>query len=141
MNFKLVQSYDNYISANLQLQQLQAEGIKAYLQNENTVTIAPQFSNAVGGIRLMVEESQAGEAIRILKDLEEAYRNSVACPKCGEKKIELESKMSDPKNWFTALFTWFAGSYAVAPEKQYRCAACGHTMKELPSMENNFETE
>lgn len=139
MNFKLVQSYDNYINANMQLQQLEAHGIKAYLQNENTVTIAPQFSNAVGGIKLMVNELQWKEAVAVLESLENEYRRSIACPKCGEKTIERELKMSNPTNWITALFTWIISGYGVATEHQYRCSSCGHIMKELPSMENTDE--
>lgn len=138
MKFKSVRSYDNYISAHLQFQQLQEEGIRAYLQDENSVTMAPQFSNAIGGIKLMVDEQQVEEALKLLDKIDEDYRNSVACPKCGEHAIERELNMNKPTNWFTAILSWMMASYAVAPEQQYKCSKCGHVMQELPpSAENN----
>jgi hypothetical protein len=49
------------------LQRLEAEGIRAYLQDEHTVTINPLFSNAIGGIKLMVHEAQVARAQELLK--------------------------------------------------------------------------
>jgi hypothetical protein len=141
MQFKLIRSYDNYISANLQLQQLEAEGIRSYLQDENTVTLAPQFSNAIGGIKLMVDLIQYEEALKILDGLDEAYRKTVACPKCGANSIERELKMNTPVNWVTSILTWMFGSYAVAPEQQYRCGPCGHVMKQLPETNHSLNEE
>ena len=138
MNFKPVRTYDHYINAHLQLQQLQEEGIRAYLQDEYSVTVAPQFSHAIGGIKLMVDSLQLETAKQLLDKIDEEYRNSVACPQCDAKTIERELKMNAPTNWFTAIFSWLMGSYAVAPEQQYKCTQCGHVMKELPpAPENN----
>jgi hypothetical protein len=66
-----IRSYDNYIPANLHLQLLEAEGIRAYLQNENTITTNPYLSHLLGGIKLMVYHTQAERAEEILKSLEE----------------------------------------------------------------------
>jgi hypothetical protein len=49
------------------LQRLEAEGIRAYLQDEHTVTINPIFSNAIGGIKLMVFEQQVARARELLQ--------------------------------------------------------------------------
>jgi hypothetical protein len=61
-----LRTYDNYIPANMMLQRLEAEGIRAYLQDEYTVTINPIFSNQIGGIKLMVYTEQAGRASELL---------------------------------------------------------------------------
>jgi len=45
---------------------LKEEFINCYLQDENTVTIDPLLSNAIGGIKLMVAEQQAERAMEIL---------------------------------------------------------------------------
>jgi len=42
------------------------EYINCHLQDEYTVTIDPLLSNAVGGIKLMVAETQAERALEIL---------------------------------------------------------------------------
>lgn len=66
MRFILLMTYDNYIPAHIALGKLKDEFINCYLQDEYTVTIDPLLSNAIGGIKLMVAESQAERALEIL---------------------------------------------------------------------------
>jgi len=66
MQFVPVSSYDDYISAHIALGRLQEEYINCYLQDENTVTVNPLWSNAVGGIKLMVADVQVERALKIL---------------------------------------------------------------------------
>ena len=66
MKFIAIRSYDNYIPAHIAMGRLKDEFISCYLENENSVTIDPFLSNAIGGIRLMVAETQAGRAIELL---------------------------------------------------------------------------
>jgi hypothetical protein len=46
---------------------LKEEYINCYLQDEYSVTIDPFLSNAIGGIKLMVAESQLERAKEILR--------------------------------------------------------------------------
>jgi Putative prokaryotic signal transducing protein len=62
----LFMTFDNYISAHITMGRLKEEFINCYLQDEYTVTIDPLLSNAIGGIKLMVAEQQAGRALEIL---------------------------------------------------------------------------
>jgi Putative prokaryotic signal transducing protein len=66
MNFISIRSYDNYIPAHIAMGRLRDEFISCYLENENSVTIDPFLSNAIGGIRLMVAETQVRRAIELL---------------------------------------------------------------------------
>ena len=68
MKFLLLCSFDNYIPAHIALGKLQDEYINCYLQDENSVTIDPFLSNAIGGIKLMVAEAQIERAKEILKN-------------------------------------------------------------------------
>lgn len=68
MNFILVWSFDNYIPAHIALGRLKEEYINCYLQDEYSVTIDPFLSNAIGGIKLMVAETQAERALEILNE-------------------------------------------------------------------------
>jgi hypothetical protein len=54
MKMVAVQVYLNYMEANIARGMLEEEGISAWLDNENTMTIIPMLGNAGGGIRLMV---------------------------------------------------------------------------------------
>ena len=66
MSFIAVSTYDNYIPAHIALGRLTEEYINCYLQDEHSVTIDPFLSNAIGGIKLMVAETQAERALEIL---------------------------------------------------------------------------
>ena len=70
MKFVEVRSYDNYIDAHLMLGQLRNEFINCYLLNENSVTIDPFLSNAIGGIKIMVAEPQFQRALEIVTEIE-----------------------------------------------------------------------
>jgi hypothetical protein len=66
MDFVPVSSFNDYIEANIILGRLQNEGINCWLKDENSATIAPFFSNSIGGIKLMVPESQATRALELI---------------------------------------------------------------------------
>jgi hypothetical protein len=66
--FVRVAAFDDYISAHIAMGRLKDEYINCYLQDENTVTIDPLLSNAIGGIKLMVAASQAERALQILNE-------------------------------------------------------------------------
>jgi len=68
MKFVLLCSFDNYIPAHIALGRLKEEFINCYLQDEYSVTIDPFLSNAIGGIKLMVAETQLERAREILQN-------------------------------------------------------------------------
>lgn len=68
MKFVLLCSFDNYIPAHIALGRLKEEFISCYLQDEYSVTIDPFLSNAIGGIKLMVAETQLERAREILEN-------------------------------------------------------------------------
>lgn len=68
MSFVELASYDNYIDAHIALGRLLDEHIVCHLVNENSVTLDPFLSNAIGGIKLMVAAVQKDRAAAILND-------------------------------------------------------------------------
>jgi hypothetical protein len=70
MNFIQVRSYDNYIYAHIILSMLQDAGINCYLKDEYTITIDPLLSPALGGIKVMVADSQLERALELLEETE-----------------------------------------------------------------------
>jgi Putative prokaryotic signal transducing protein len=71
MRYVPISVYDNYIPAHIALGRLTEEYINCYLQDEYSVTIDPFLSNAIGGIKLMVAETQAERALEILNTVPE----------------------------------------------------------------------
>lgn len=137
MKFRLLTSYNDYITANLRMQQLESEGIRCVLQDEHSVTINPIFSNAVGGIKLLVYEEQWDRAVEIMTRLEEEYRNAARCPRCGTPGLQLGPVSPQHANWLTRLFSWLFGNYGDPESLVYHCSHCGYEMKELPSPEQS----
>src|SRR5215210_7211589 len=119
--FVAVRSYDNYIPANMMLQRLEEEGIKAYLQDEHTVTIDPILANAIGGIKLMVFKDQLERAMHLISSFERVYKEAVVCPKCQSTNVHYVAQPNSTKNWFTAIATWMFGNYALSYKKVYKC--------------------
>jgi hypothetical protein len=64
-----VEIYNNYVEANIVLGRLQNDGIDCWLLDENTATILT--GNTIGGIKLVVPQSQAEKA----KELITTYSN------------------------------------------------------------------
>lgn len=47
---------------------LRSEGLECQLKDEHSVVMAPFLANAIGGIKLMVEEEDISLAVSLLKD-------------------------------------------------------------------------
>lgn len=125
MDFIPVQSYSNYIDAHIIMGRLEEEGIHCWLKDENTVTIDPILTNAVGGIKLMVAKDQAERAGEILALLETNRKKKISCPGCGSHNIEFVTTPRKPGNWFSALLGFLVLSFAMPVEKVYHCFNCG----------------
>ncbi len=66
-DFISIAIFDNYVSAHIARGRLEDNGINCWLKDENTVTIDPILTYAIGGIKLMVATSQAERAVAILQ--------------------------------------------------------------------------
>lgn len=126
MEFVVLRSYPNYIEAHIDRGVLEEQGIPCWLKDENTVTIDPILTQAVGGIKLMVGRADAQKAYDILDDLRKEQKQSLACPVCGSHDIEKVSSPRKAMTWLSSITTFFLGDYAIATDKVNHCFACGH---------------
>jgi Zn finger protein HypA/HybF involved in hydrogenase expression len=126
MDFVLLNSYSNYIDAHIARGVLEEEGISCWLKDENTVTIDPILTNAVGGIKIMVPQSEAPRAWEILSELRKEQKKAVICPQCGSDNTELVSTPRKAINWLSAVSTFVLGDYALTIDKVNHCFDCKH---------------
>lgn len=126
MEFVSIRSFDNYVSAHIAAGRLEEDGVRCWLKDENTVTIDPILTNAVGGIKLMVTASQAERATNILRVLESEHKKLTPCPKCSSLNIDLVTSPRKGSNWASVLIGFFVTGYALPVEKVYHCFDCGH---------------
>ena len=131
METVVLKTFDNYFSAHIILNKMQLAGINCYLKDEYTVTIDPILSNAIGGIKLAVTLDHVPDASKLLLQFEEEYLRSVVCPGCGGNNITHISRPGTG-NFISAILTWLFTSYAVAPEKIYKCQDCQYESETLP---------
>jgi Putative prokaryotic signal transducing protein len=134
LNMKFVQifSYNEYVSAHIAKGRLEEEGITCWLKDENTVTIDPILTNAVGGIKLIVAEDQAEKATNILRTLMNEHKKLTPCPRCNSLNIELVSSPRKAANWFSALIGLLATNFALPVAMLYHCFDCGNEYKAEP---------
>ncbi len=113
------------------LSRLEQEGIKAYLQDEHTVTIDPIISNAIGGIKLMVYTDQLARAVELILGFEEAYNKAGACPNCHSTNVRFLIEPETSRNWFKSMVEKFSGTYGTGSKGIYHCYDCGTEFQEL----------
>jgi hypothetical protein len=126
MDFVVLQSFNNYLDAHLLMAKLESEDIQCWLQDENTVTLYPILTNAVGGIKLFVNKNDLSRARQIFWEVENNRKKTIECPKCKGHNVELVSTPRKAANWFSAILTFFLGDYALAVDKVNHCFDCGY---------------
>lgn len=131
MELVTIRTFSNYFSANILLTKLRDAGIQCFLKDEHTVTIDPLLTNAVGGIKLVINKDDSQEVFELLRQFDEEYRRNAVCPKCGSHNIELVPEQT-PANMITAILSWLFSSYAVSVENVYKCGNCGYVSRTLP---------
>jgi hypothetical protein len=60
---------------------LESDGIECFVQDELTIQIHPFYSNAIGGIKLQVKESDLEQAVEILKEAGYIKEEDLQAPK------------------------------------------------------------
>lgn len=133
MEIVSLKTFDNYFTANIWLTRLQDAGIRCFLLDENTVTIDPILTNAIGGIKLAVAREDAVAASEMLLRFEQEYKASARCPRCGsDQLIQVPSRKTG--NMLTAMLTWLFSSLAVSADQVYQCQQCGYESENLPDL-------
>ncbi|MBS0664549.1 MAG: DUF2007 domain-containing protein [Verrucomicrobia bacterium] len=64
-----IASFSQPVEAHLLRTRLEAEGIPAYIRDENLVTLDWLYSNAVGGVKVDVADEDYERAVAILAEL------------------------------------------------------------------------
>ena len=129
---------------------LEAESITCFVKDEFIIQIHPFYSNAVGGIKLQVKESDLNQAIEILKEpgytkeeelqlLQEfscLHKNNddqqilikkkkIICPICGSEEVVQSKKM----RWLSLFALLLITIPAPFFQKTYYCFDCKQEVK------------
>ena len=85
MKWVVAETYSFPYEAQIARTQLEAAGIPARIENEHTINMDWLYSNALGGVRLLVHEVYLKEAQGLLaqdfsQELEQQFGSSERCP-------------------------------------------------------------
>jgi hypothetical protein len=127
-----VASYRDVAIAHVQRSALEAAGIPAFVQDENFVGLQWTYSQALGGIRLLVPPDRAAEAQELLaSDSASALRDvpesslpparSELCPHCGSETV----KPSGIRRRVKAL-SLLLGIPLTFWSESFSCTTCSH---------------
>jgi hypothetical protein len=129
--FVTVATFQYPIEAHLAKSKLESEGIEACIADENIVAINWLYSNAVGGVKLQVRESDAKKARNFLLPVASGPNVSevvlLPCPKCHSRSVSLEVDRRPAK---VLLWLFFLFPVALFRKRRWRCAKCHHTVSE-----------
>ena len=113
---------------------LESEGIECFVQDELTVQVNPFYSNAIGGIKLQVRESNYDEAVEILgHDFSSCFKSDeliedsaiIKCPYCGSENVS-KAKLSKKAFAISILMLGFPIPFL---NKTFHCFGCGNDFK------------
>ena len=132
---RILKTYLYSYQAHLDLAKLKDEGIVAVIRDDNIVSIDPVLAQAVGGIKILVNDIDYNKASEVLNaneydSLKNEYREEEIsaqrkCSNCGS--INIFQKGS----WLVGLLFLFISFIPFTTKKSvYVCMDCSHKWKE-----------
>jgi hypothetical protein len=130
-------SYRDLIDAELDKTMLDAEGIPATILDENLVAVQWLYSNAIGGVKLAVDEMHL-EVARAALDQENSAdllrvpesqsppADGDNCPSCRSSEIYRSRLFRS-----AAAISLGIGFPLIAWRRRWFCAGCGHSWKPI----------
>lgn len=125
-----VKTFDTSINAHLFRIELENEGIESFIYDEETITMDPLLSNAIGGIKVKINTKDIERTKEFLAKREE--ENNPPCPNCGSKRImtnfrSFKSTAGIISAISAFLFTIFPPMFKTVN----KCLECNHEFEAL----------
>lgn len=108
-NYTILTTFPYSTEAQITKSKLEGEGISVMLLDEKTVDSDPLISQAIGGVKLLVSDSDFEKALKIFNDIRpyevDVNGNSIYCPSCNANRILIAPL--ERKNLLFMLFPFF----------------------------------
>lgn len=119
----------NPIEANIVKSRLMDSGIQCFLSDENTVTINPLYTQALGGVKLHLFERDADLARNILNETFPISETSeeegeYVCPQCGSRHVGYVQATKKRFSVLTMVVSIALFVYPFHVKKVYHCFDC-----------------
>jgi len=128
---------------------LESNGVETILKDELTTQVVNIYSSAIGGVKLLVRESDYGQGIQLLKDggyiIEEDAKvvnkveivpldktaNKKVCPFCGSENLSVFKKHDGLSAVLFVIINMIVMIGAISPlfKSSFKCFDCGKEWK------------
>ncbi len=128
MELVTVQTFNNFLEANMACSALENEHIECVLFDEHIMDIDPADLITSGGIKLKVQSQDAQRAIDLLqKNKHERFNDSayevILCPKCGSDHLTRQA-VETTNGMFAFLISLFDNVFVTFTNPKYQCLNC-----------------
>jgi hypothetical protein len=132
--FELIGSYQYSSEAIIIKGKLESEGIEVFIRDNYTVDTNPLYSNAIGGVKLFVNQKDFSKAKDIIYQLSkysvDDNNELMKCPNCGTEQVNMVTSIKDLKSLFAFLFsTLLLGTLPFYSKHKYKCRKCNFEFK------------
>lgn len=131
--FTLVGQFTYSYEAFIYKAKLESEGIATQVRDNNTIDTDPMVSNAIGGVKLFVNTSQAAEALEIISQIQNTNQHTLGeiakCSNCNSENIKLYSGIHSVSDFFAFLVSFLIMALPVDQSFRYYCENCSHKFK------------
>lgn len=136
--YVIIASYRDLIDAEIVRSRLESEGIDYMIENGNLVGVNFLWSNALGGVKILVPQDKEEAAINILReeivyeDEEKTDEGKGDCPNCGSFEVGKHSR-SRLAGILSLLFfpiVLILGIPLLLEPTHWYCLKCGYKWRE-----------
>ena len=126
--FKQIGSYLYSSEALIYKGKLESEGIDVFIRDNNTLDSNPLYSNAIGGVKLLVKKEDEAKANSILSEISkfslDENNHLMRCPKCGAEQIDMITSVKDIKSLISFVFSIVIVLLPFYSKHKYKCQSC-----------------
>ena len=126
--FKKIGQFQYSSEAIIYKGKLESEGIEVYIRDNHTIDSDPLVSNAIGGVKLFVDQEDFARAIKVLSEISAFSVDDkgalIKCPNCGAERIQLLTTIKDFKSLLSFVFSFLMVALPFYNRYKYKCDAC-----------------
>ncbi len=135
LNLKKIAVFNYSAEAYIYKGRLEAEGITVFIRDNFTVDVDPLFSQAIGGVKLYVKETDYEKGLQVLGDIDKYSLTSdgkpIICPRCGSEKVQMFSVLNDVKSIFSFIVGLFLVVLPFYVKYSYVCDNCEFKFRKI----------
>jgi len=124
------ETFYNPIEANIVKARLMDSGVQCFLSDENTITINPLYTQALGGVKLHIFENDIPLVKSILQDEniqlphEDTEPGAEICPNCGSNHVGYVQATKKRFSLLTMIVSFALMIYPFYAKKTHHCFDC-----------------